>query len=130
MKDFFKNIGKIAPIRKFWLILLFLWVVVGLIFFVIGKNGKTVVRNFSKRKIFAKCENDGTVIDVENNSSKSFIDGVKIDNQVYKIPDGFSIWVFDKFIIYPSFLGTLIHLLGRDKLNEAPDEGWQPLFEK
>lgn len=48
----------------------------------------------------------------------------------FKVRNGYSIWVFDHFVLYPSMTGSLIHLLGRDKLNEAPDEGWQPLFEK
>lgn len=92
--------------------------------------GKSVVRNYSRRKVYAKCKNDDMVFEIDQLKSKSFIDGVKVDNQVFKVGDGYSILVFNHFVLYPSITGSLIHLLGRDKLNEVPDDGWQPLFEK
>lgn len=121
----FTRIGKVTS-KVFWGLLL-IPVLLGLF---TAFTGKSVVRNFSRRKVYAKCENDDMVFEIDRFKSKSFIDGVKVDNQVFKVRNGYSIWVFNHFVLYPSMTGSLIHLLGRDKLNEAPDEGWQPLFEK
>lgn len=95
-------------------------------------TGKTYVKNKSKKSIFAKCENDKTVLEVKPGECLSYIDGISVNGVVYKLSDGSSVVVKeDDSIKLLSFgLTSYIGVSKCEELSSAPDLDWQPLFDK
>lgn len=57
------------------------------------------------------------------------IDGIKVKDVVYKIPDGIHVTVTKKNRVLPhSFLGTLLYYSGGGVLDNPQDSSWNALF--
>ena len=57
------------------------------------------------------------------------IDGIKVKDVVYKIPDGIHVTVTKKNRVLPhSFLGTLLYYSGGGVLGNPQDSSWNALF--
>lgn len=101
-----------------------------LLYFIQVFFGCTTLKN-NYKKIYAKSEDDEKIFEIKENAKKYNIDGIKINNEIFKICDGTHIILNkDGKIINTSISGKIINLLFGGKLKELPDEGWRELWEK
>lgn len=90
---------------------------------------KATVKNNSNGMIYCKDESSGSVFGCNPSERVDDIDGVKIGNTVYKIPDGVhAVVMVDNSVKILSFWGRLIYHVQGGKLVSAPDENWKDLF--
>jgi hypothetical protein len=91
------------------------------------------VKNNSNKTIKAKPEDKDKdfLINVEPHSKVFQIDGIKVANKVYKIPDSIHVKVTKKNKVrVSSFCAYMIYwLYNGGILDVAPDEKWNKLFE-
>ena len=113
-----------------YLFVLLLVVAVTIIVIATIHHGTTVV-NKSDKKIKAKDEDGSTVFDVNPGEYKSNIDGIKVNDTVYKLPDGVRVVVGkDGKIRAYSLIGGIFKATLGGVLTSAPDNSWDALFPK
>lgn len=88
------------------------------------------VINKTCHPIFVKERDSAAVYSVEPNSYIGFVDGVKVNKNVYMIPQGVRLVVNKrgKIRIY-SLIGCLSFYHACGKQNTQPNNSWRPLFE-
>ena len=74
-------------------VFVFFVVACGLCYLITMFIGKTHVSNKYGKTIFAKCENDRTIIAVEPNNCQSDVEAINVDGVVYKISNGVKVVV-------------------------------------
>lgn len=90
---------------------------------------KATVKNKSNSMIYCKDESSGRVFGCNPSERVDDIDGVKVGNTVYKIPDGVHAVVMgDNSIKIWSLWGRLIYHVKGGKLVSVPDVNWKDLF--
>src|SRR5690554_4192380 len=95
--------------------------------------GQAAIKNKSNKTLKAKTEDEDKefLINVEPHSKVFQIDGIKVANKVYKIPDSIHVKVTKKNKVrVSSFCAYMIYwLYNGGILDVAPDEKWNKLFE-
>lgn len=104
-------------------------IILGVFGFFQATFGQTSVKNNSNKPIKVKLENKD-LINVEPQTKASQIEGIKIENKVYKIPNNVhvSITKNNKICIY-SFSGYLVYKVRGGKQKQVPNSSWNKLFE-
>ena len=114
-----------APIFVFFI------VACGLCYLITMFTGKTLVSNKYGKTIYAKCENDGTVIAVESGSSQPYVDAINVDGVVYKVSDGVKVVVDESGKVFSrSFIIGSFNNFGFKRLLSSPGNDWDELFSK
>ena len=90
---------------------------------------KSAVRNKTGQAILAKGENSSEPFAVNPGGKATDVDGVKVGQTVYKIPDGVHAVATDGGVHVLSLWGRLIYGVRGGALATEPDSGWKPLFE-
>ncbi len=91
--------------------------------------GKTKVTNNSGKPIYVKPEDGSEPVKVDAGAEQYDIDGIKVNDKVYKATDGTHIVVnADGTVKTKSLTGKFLNKFGGGYLSAPPDEGWKPLF--
>lgn len=93
--------------------------------------GISVVKNKSNKTLKAKPNDESKdyLIDITPQAQTTLIEGVKIDNKVYKIPNGVRVKVNkNNKLNTNSLTGYVIYKRYGGLQKQAPDEKWNKLF--
>ncbi|MCK9303504.1 MAG: hypothetical protein PHU62_10055 [Bacteroidales bacterium] len=105
--------------------------VTGILIFVQATFGKAQIINKTGKAICSKPEiEDKPISNINDQESKSSIDGIKMNGIVYKIPDGVhAIATEQNRIKINSIIGSVAYYAKGGLLTTPPDDSWNALFE-
>lgn len=91
--------------------------------------GKAVIKNDSDVSVVCKDESGSGIKVCQPSEKICGIDGVKVGNIVYKVPDGVHAVVTDNHSVkIRSMLGSLMYKVRGGVMQTPPDKEWEPLF--